>query len=88
MKSIHLSAYRQFQSDLAELRQSVGLTQAALAKKLGRPQSYVSKVEAGDRRIDVVEYVQLIQAIGTDPEPLIGKLAALLKNSRNRHILA
>ena len=87
MKSIHLFAYRQFQSELSELRLSAGLTQAALAQRLGRPQSYVSKVEAGDRRIDVVEYVQFIQAVGSDPAPLIEKLATLLENSKNRRLL-
>jgi transcriptional regulator with XRE-family HTH domain len=87
LKSIHLSAYRQFQGSLVEIRQSAGITQAELARKLGRPQSYISKVESGDRRIDVVEYVQLMQAIGASPEPLIVKLATSLENSRNRRSL-
>ncbi len=44
-----------------------GVRQQALAKKLGRPQSFVAKYEGGERRIDVVEFVTIARALGRDP---------------------
>ncbi len=44
-----------FLKRLREARQAAGLTQVEVAAKLGRPQSYVSKCESGERRVDVVE---------------------------------
>ena len=52
---------------LIDARRTVGLTQAEVAKRVGRPQSYVSKYERGERRLDVVEFVEICQAIGADP---------------------
>ncbi len=46
-------------------------TQAAVAERLGRPQSYVAKVERCERRLDVVELLYLAKAIGIDPMPLL-----------------
>ena len=61
---------------LAAARQGAGVTQIELAEKLGRPQSYVSKFEAGERRLDVVEFLEVAEALGSEPAPMI---AALLK---------
>ena len=44
-----------------------GLTQQELADRLGRPQSFVAKYEGGERRLDVIEFVEVSQAIGADP---------------------
>jgi predicted transcriptional regulator len=43
------------------------VTQHELAKRLHKPQSFVAKYEGGERRIDVVEFVTVCQAIGADP---------------------
>lgn len=51
---------------LRSLRKEAGLSQADLAERLGRPQSYVSKVEAGQRRLDVVELRAWCIAVGED----------------------
>jgi transcriptional regulator with XRE-family HTH domain len=88
LKSIHLSAYRAFQRRLIEARHSAGLTQVELAEKLGKPQSFVSKIEAGDRRLDVVEYVKWMQITNLEPSKLINTLAADLERSRrDRRVL-
>jgi transcriptional regulator with XRE-family HTH domain len=63
--------YRQLCRLLAETRKKAGLQQTDIAKRLGRPQSYVSKVESGERRLDVAEYVEIAQAIGVDPVKLL-----------------
>lgn len=47
--------YKAFLKKLRQARKEAGLTQVQAAKKLGKPQSYVSKCESGERRVDVVE---------------------------------
>jgi len=58
-KSIYTKEYKSILQKLKRARQSVGLSQVEVAKKLGKPQSYVSKIESGERRIDIVELKQL-----------------------------
>ncbi len=55
-------------------RKTAGLTQAQVAKKLRRYQSIVANIESGERRIDVVEFLDLADAIGFDPGKLIENL--------------
>jgi transcriptional regulator with XRE-family HTH domain len=43
------------------------VTQAELAKLVGRPQSFVSKYESGERRLDVAEFVGVARVLGADP---------------------
>jgi transcriptional regulator with XRE-family HTH domain len=50
------------------------LTQVALAKKLGRPQSFVSKFERGERRLDVIEFLDVARALKVDPAQIIANL--------------
>lgn len=47
------------------------MTQAALAVALGKPQSFVSKYESHERRIDVVEFVAIARVLGADPLPIV-----------------
>jgi transcriptional regulator with XRE-family HTH domain len=69
--------YLRLRALLAEAREAKGLTQVELASRLGRPQSYVSKYEAGDRRLDVVEFMEVANAIGCDPHVVLRALAAV-----------
>jgi transcriptional regulator with XRE-family HTH domain len=59
---------------LIEQRKRVGLSQAALAKALGRYQSVIAAMESGSRRIDVVEFLEIAEVIGFDPHALIDAL--------------
>ncbi len=52
-------AYKRFRARLVQARQEAGLTQVEVAKRLGRPNSFISKCELGERRVDVVELRQL-----------------------------
>ncbi|MGA3145243.1 MAG: helix-turn-helix transcriptional regulator [Verrucomicrobiota bacterium] len=65
-KSAFTKSNDEFCALLKELRVSKGLTQADVAERLRLPQSYVSKVETGERRIDFVETAAFCGAIGVD----------------------
>jgi transcriptional regulator with XRE-family HTH domain len=62
---------------LVEKRKKAGLTQADVAKRLRRYQSFVATVESGQRRIDVVEFLDFADAIGFDPRDAIRRLRAI-----------
>ncbi len=51
------------------------MTQIELAQKLSRPQSFVSKYELGERRLDVVEFLEVAEALGVKPEKVLKQLA-------------
>ena len=61
---------------LRDLREKRGLTQADVAARLDKPQSFVAKYEGAERRIDVVEFVAIVRAIGADPVRLLRDLIA------------
>ena len=73
-KSFHSEQYRRFVSVMAEARAESGLTQQALADSLGRPQSFVAKFEAGERRLDIVEFITIARALKADPVKLLRRL--------------
>lgn len=54
-RSLHSKEYKEFTERLRTARVESGLTQVQVAKKLKRPQSYVSNIESGQQRVDVVE---------------------------------
>ncbi|HEV2913187.1 MAG TPA: helix-turn-helix transcriptional regulator [Pyrinomonadaceae bacterium] len=54
-KKIYTEKYQSFLSRLREARKEKGLTQTEVASMLGKPQSYVTKCETGERRVDIVE---------------------------------
>jgi HTH-type transcriptional regulator/antitoxin HipB len=62
---------------IVEKRKKAGLTQAEVAKRLKRYQSFIATVESGQRRIDVVEFLDLAEAIGFDPREAIKHLKAI-----------
>ncbi len=55
------------------------MTQQQLSEKLLRPQSYVSKYERGERRLDVVEFLLVVQSLGVEPFSLLREIQPLLK---------
>ncbi len=55
----HSPAYREFLKRLRAGRERAGLLQVEVARRLGKPQSYVSKCESGERRVDVIELAAL-----------------------------
>jgi transcriptional regulator with XRE-family HTH domain len=75
-QSVFTPTYARFRELLIEARQGEGLSQASLAERLKRPQSYVSKFERGERRLDVVEFLEVAQALRIDPFDFLKRLTA------------
>lgn len=59
---------------LKRVRLGAGLTQAQMAKKLGQPQSFVSKYESGERRLDILELKQVCRASGISTLDFLARL--------------
>lgn len=74
VKSVFTDQYASIRSLLVAERKAAGLTQQALADKLNRRQSYVSKFELGERRLDVVEFLEVLRAIGLEPGPFLKRI--------------
>jgi transcriptional regulator with XRE-family HTH domain len=68
--SLQAAAYRRFLVRLREARQAAGLTQEQVAEALGKPQSWVSKCESGERRVDALELNMLANAYGISMDSL------------------
>lgn len=67
---------------LIEKRKIAGLTQDDLAKAVGEHQSFIARLESGQRRIDVIEYVTLAQVIGFDPTEALKQLISEVEQER------
>lgn len=72
---MHASRYGILRARLVELREAKGLKQTDIALQLGKPQSYVSKYERGERRLDIVELIAVAKVLGVDPAQLCAELA-------------
>lgn len=70
----NLAEKRRFLSLVRQLRLDAGLRQADLARKLGEPQSFVSRYESGDRRLDVLELRQICEVLGVSLVDFIERL--------------
>ena len=64
--SLFTKRYRIFREELAKAREAAGLSQEQLAKRVGWDRTYVSKIENGVRRVDVVELITICDALGVD----------------------
>jgi transcriptional regulator with XRE-family HTH domain len=73
-KSVHSGGQSAFCELMVKARKAAGLTQRELADRLQRPQSFVAKYEGGERRIDVVEFIEISRAIGAEPIKLLKAL--------------
>lgn len=81
-RSVFLVSYDVLTKCLVQARTEAGLTQWDLANALARPQSFVSKVENGERRIDLIEFLQITAALNVEPEPIIQAILASLADGK------
>lgn len=73
-KSAFTAEYKRLCALLRDARTRAGLTQEDVAKRLNRPQSYVSKYESGERRLDVIEFLRVARALRIEPNAIIKSL--------------
>lgn len=66
-RSTYNRHYRSFLTLLRDLREQAGVTQVELGERLANTQTFVSKIERGERRLDVVELTEICEALGADP---------------------
>jgi transcriptional regulator with XRE-family HTH domain len=69
-----VSAQEQLQSLLRQIRTEAGLTQTDVAQRLGQPQSFVSKYESGERRLDILELREVCAVIGVTLADFVRRL--------------
>lgn len=77
-KSLHTAEYKKFRALLVTAREKAGLTQAMVSARLSRPQSFVAKYEGGERRLDVVEFIQVCTALDVDPHSVLRELQGMV----------
>jgi transcriptional regulator with XRE-family HTH domain len=73
-KSIHSPEYAAVLRLLRQLREEAGMRQVDLATRLGRLQTFVSRYEVGERRLDVIELRTICRELGTDLPTFVAKL--------------
>lgn len=73
-KSVFTDEYQHFLKLLIAERKKAGLTQSLLAAKLDQTQPYVAKYEHGVRRLDIIEFLEIADAIGFNPFDFLAKL--------------
>jgi transcriptional regulator with XRE-family HTH domain len=79
-KSIYTAEYAELLMLLREARQTAHLSQVQLAERLGQSQSFVSKVEAGDRRLDLIQLRTICRVLGVSLSSFVARLEARLRN--------
>jgi transcriptional regulator with XRE-family HTH domain len=78
-KTIQSARHKALIALLVEKREAAGLTQTELAARLGEYQSFVARLESGQRRVDVVEFLKMADVLGFDP----AKAILVLKKHRS-----
>ena len=73
-KSIHSEQQKKLLELLKQVRIDAKISQTDLAKLLEKPQSYVSKIESGERRLDVIEFIRICKAIKCDHAAILKDL--------------
>lgn len=74
MKGLRTRRQRAAIAVLKQARVDAGLTQQELAKRIRRPQSFVSMYETGDRRVDLTEFLEIASALNADASELIKRM--------------
>ena len=82
IKSLHTPAYEHIRALLRETRHAANLSQEELAARLGREQIYVSRCESGLRRVDLLEWLEIIVACKADPANFIGAILPMVELPR------
>lgn len=82
-KSLHSSHQKKLQLLLRQIRVEAGLSQKILAQKLCCPQSFISKYESGERRLDLIELKQVCSAIGISLKDFIERFENFINEAKS-----
>lgn len=74
-KSLYTERWEFLRAKLKSLRKQRGLTQAQLAKLIDRPQSLIAKIESGERKLDICQFIDYADILGADPSKIVRELA-------------
>ena len=77
-RSTFSEPYAEMLRTLVNARRAAGMHQTDLADQLGKPQSFVSKVERGERRLEVIELILVVRAIGVNEVSCLRAVAAAI----------
>jgi transcriptional regulator with XRE-family HTH domain len=83
-KTIFTGANQVVVDAVREARLRAGLTQGEVAARIGRDQSHISLIEGSQRRLDLVEFNRLAEAIGADPVGLFAEISRRLREAERR----
>jgi len=72
--ALHTPLYARFRELIIQSRKDAKITQVELSERLGRPQSFVSKYESGERRLDVIEFIQVCDALNASSQKILNSL--------------
>jgi transcriptional regulator with XRE-family HTH domain len=79
--SLHSSNYKIFRSQLVAAREEAGFTQVNIAEKLEKPQSFVSKYERGERRLDFAEFVEIANILEIDIADFVNRYLSTISQT-------
>ncbi len=74
VKNIYDDSYRALIGQLTRCRKQARITQQQLADQLGKPQSFVAKIETHERRLDIIEFIRICHLIGVSPAWVIAQV--------------
>lgn len=72
--------YRRCIEVIAATRLKKGISESELGRRLGKPQSWVDKIESGARRIDFIEFIEIAEALGEKPDSLLKQCMKTLRD--------
>ena len=81
---LHSPHYQVFRNLLIEARESAGMTQVQVAELLRKPQSFVSKYERGERRLDFTEFIEVAATLEIDVNAFISAYRSLTHTTKRR----
>ncbi len=79
--SLHSRNYQIFRNELVAAREDAGFTQVNIAEKLGKPQSFISKYERGERRLDFTEFVEIANILEIDIADFVNRYQATISQT-------
>ena len=73
-RHLRSARHRALIAAIVEARDATGLSQREFAKKLNRTNNFVWRIEAGERKVDVLEFIEIAKAAGLDPQELLRRV--------------